>query len=295
MKPEETLFQFLKDLIYKDDAGDLDIDSLPEELRDLGNGLFQLSIWMKDLKSFAAALADGELDVEPPGRDNPIAGSLKALQATMNHIAWQAGQVTQGDYSQRIDFMGDLSEAFNEMTEQLKIKTAELEQSRDKAIESRDQYKEVALVDDMTGLHNRNYIMPLLERYVERGYQFCLSFVDLDHLKQANDIYGHSEGDRYIRDAARIINSIPSEKETARVGGDEFLIIIQDISEEEFTKLLEDARHKLMEQHSERALYTRSFSFGVVEVSPTDQKRRVDILNDADRKMYNYKKAHRLP
>ena len=293
MKPEETLFEFLKDLIYEDDAGDLDVDSLPEELQNLGNGLLQLSIWMKELKSFAAALADGDLDVAPPGRENPIAGSLKALQATMNHIAWQAGQVTKGDYNQRIDFMGDLSAAFNEMTEQLRIKTDELERSRDMAIQSRDQYKEVALVDDMTGLHNRHYIMPLLERCIEKDRQFCLSFIDLDQLKQANDIYGHSEGDRYIRDAARIIDSIPAEKETARVGGDEFLIIIQDISEKDFTALLEDARRKLIEQHSDSARYTRSFSFGVVEVDPADKMRRIDILNEADRKMYSYKRANK--
>lgn len=293
MKPEETLFQFLKDIIFEDDAGDLDVDSLPEELQDLGQGLLQLSVWMKETKAFATALSDGDLDVEPPGRDNPIAGSLKALQATMNHIAWQAGQVTQGDYSQRIDFMGDLSIAFNEMTEQLKIKTRELEQSRDKAIQSRDEYKEVALIDDMTGLHNRHYIMPLLEQCIEKKCRLCLSFIDLDNLKAANDIYGHSEGDRYIREAARIIEGIPGEKETARVGGDEFLIMMHDISEEEFSKLLENARQELMRQHSDSARYVRSFSFGTVEVRPEDHLSRNDILNEADRKMYAYKKANK--
>ena len=293
MRPEEILFQFLKDLIYEDDAGDLDIDSLPEELQDLGRGLLQLSIWLKETKSFASALSDGNLDVVPPGRDNPIAGSLKALQATMNHIAWQAGQVTKGDFNQRIDFMGDLSQAFNEMTEQLRIKTEALERSRDSAIQSRDQYKEVALIDDMTGLHNRHYIMPLLERFIDKDFHFCLSFIDLDHLKQANDLYGHSEGDRYIREVAKILDAIPGETETARVGGDEFLIIMQDISEEDFTELLENARRELMQKHSTSARYTRSFSFGIVEVMPEDDRSRNDILNEADRKMYSYKHAYK--
>lgn len=293
MKPEDKLFQFLKDIIYEDDAGDLDIETLPEELQDLGRGLLQLSVWMKETKLFAAALSDGDLDVQPPSRENPIAGSLKALQATMNHIAWQAGQVTQGDYNQRIDFMGDLSSAFNQMTEQLRIKTEELERSRDRALKSRDEYKEVALVDDMTGLHNRHYIMPLLERCLEKKCHLSLSFIDLDNLKKANDIYGHSEGDRYIREAARIIDSIPGDKETARVGGDEFLIMVYDMDETEFTGLLEKAREELIDQQSDAALYTRSFSFGIVEVKPDDGRSRGDIMNEADRKMYEYKKANK--
>jgi diguanylate cyclase (GGDEF)-like protein len=293
MKPEERLFDYLKELIYEDDAGDLDVNNLPEELQDLGQGLLQLSVWLKEVKVFASELSDGNLDAEPPGRDNPLAGSLKALQATMTHIAWQAKQVTKGDFSQRIDFMGDLSAAFNEMTEQLRIKTEELERSRDKAIESRDQYKEVALVDDMTGLHNRHYIMPLLERMIEKKMHFCLSFIDLDHLKQANDLYGHSEGDRYIREAARIIDAIPGEKETARVGGDEFLIIMPEISEAEFTSLLEEARNKLMGHHNETARYTRSFSFGIVEVDSRDGRSRNEILNESDHRMYAYKQAYK--
>ncbi len=293
MKPEDILFQFLTDLIYKDDAGDLDIESLPENLQDLGRGLLQLSIWIKDIKAFAAALADGDLNVDPPGRDNPIAGSIKALQATMTHIAWQAEQVTKGDFNQRIDFMGDLSKAFNEMTEQLKIKTEELEKSRDNAIQSRDEYREEALIDDMTGLHNRHYIMPLLERCIEKKQHFCISFIDLDQLKQANDIYGHSEGDRYIRDAARVIDSLPVDKESARVGGDEFLLIILDMGEEEVTKILEDARSQMISQHDMSAYYVRSFSYGVVEVTPGDTRSRSEILNEADRKMYLYKKEHK--
>ena len=293
MSPEETLFEYLRDIIYEEDAGEIDADSLPEGYCDLGKGLLQLSIWMKETKAFAAALAAGNLDVEPPSRENPIAGDLKALQATMNHIAWQAGQVTMGDYTQRIDFMGDLSNAFNEMTEQLKVKTRELEMSRDSAIQSRDQYKEVAFVDDMTGLHNRHYIMPVLERYIEKGIHFCLTFIDLDQLKLANDIYGHSEGDRYIREAAKVIDALPVEKEAARVGGDEFLLITQGVREQELTNLLEETRQKLRNHHNGKAFYIRSFSYGVVEVPPGTTSSRNKILRDADLKMYSYKQSKR--
>ena len=289
MRPEDILFGYLKDIIYEDDAGTLDIDSLPENLKDLGRGLIQLSIWVSETKNFAGELANGNLEIEPPGRENPIVGNLKALQATMNHIAWQAGQVTKGDYTQRIDFMGDLSVAFNEMIEQLKIKTRELEKSRDKAIQSRDEYREYAFIDDMTGLHNRHYIMPLLEQYIEKNYQFCISFIDLDQLKQANDLFGHSEGDRYIKEAAQIIEDLPIEKETARVGGDEFLVIARYINEEKLSSLLENARSRLMSQHHEKDSYVRSFSYGVIQVDPENDRSRSDILTEADRKMYIYK------
>ena len=223
MNPEETLFEYLRDIIYEEDAGEIDVDSLPEGYQDLGKGLLQLSIWMKEMKAFAAALAAGNLDVKPPSRGKSHSRRPRGSSGYNESYRVAGRSVTMGDYTQRIDFMGDLSNAFNEMTEQLKVKTRELEMSRDSAIQSRDQYKEVAFVDDMTGLHNRHYIMPVLERYIEKGIHFCLTFIDLDQLKLANDIYGHSEGDRYIREAAKVIDALPVEKEAARVGGDEFL------------------------------------------------------------------------
>jgi diguanylate cyclase (GGDEF)-like protein len=55
-----------------------------------------------------------------PGPDNELAANLKALQATLKHLTWQTQRVAEGDYNQKIDFMGDFSVAFNTMIEQLK-------------------------------------------------------------------------------------------------------------------------------------------------------------------------------
>ena len=69
--------------------------------------------------------ARGEFDIELKGR-GAIWGYLKALQANLNHLAWQVEQVAAGDFSQRVDFMGNFSTAFNKLTQQLEISLEEM-------------------------------------------------------------------------------------------------------------------------------------------------------------------------
>ncbi len=71
------------------------------------------------IRQFTKKLAAGDLTSELYVRGQ-LAGSLKALQANLRHLTWQVQQVAQGDYTQRIDFMGDFSEAFHQMTDSLR-------------------------------------------------------------------------------------------------------------------------------------------------------------------------------
>ncbi|MDO4493415.1 MAG: diguanylate cyclase [Clostridia bacterium] len=116
----ELLFRYLRNILYHPDKAQLDPESLPEEYRKLGMGLVTLGGWMAESSAFFNAMARGELSAEPPSRDNVIAAPMKALQASLRHLTWQTQQVAKGDFSQRVDFMGEFSEAFNDMTAQLK-------------------------------------------------------------------------------------------------------------------------------------------------------------------------------
>ena len=75
-------------------------------------------------QQFALAMAEGNLspDLAATGY---LAGSLKALQSSLRHLTWQAGQIAGGDYSQRVRFMGEFSASFNSMTAQLAREAAE--------------------------------------------------------------------------------------------------------------------------------------------------------------------------
>lgn len=76
------------------------------------------------IRRFVKDLSTGDLSGELRVRGH-MAGSLKALQANLRHLTWQVQQVAQGDFSQRIDFMGDFSEAFHAMTDSLRQSRAE--------------------------------------------------------------------------------------------------------------------------------------------------------------------------
>ncbi|HMN59506.1 MAG TPA: hypothetical protein PJ988_04040, partial [Anaerolinea sp.] len=81
------------------------------------------------IRRFARDLSKGDLSGEL-GVKGPLAGSLKALQANLRHLTWQVQQVAQGDYSQRVEFMGEFSAAFHEMTEGLRRARAEEREQR---------------------------------------------------------------------------------------------------------------------------------------------------------------------
>jgi len=71
--------------------------------------------------------ARGNFDVEIMGR-NVFAAALKTLQANLRHLTWQVEQVAKGDFSQRVDFMGEFSDSFNSMVQQLERSVTELKE-----------------------------------------------------------------------------------------------------------------------------------------------------------------------
>ena len=115
----DALFEYVRDIIYNTANATLDIDSLPTEFHNLGKGLNYLQSVVGETKIFAKELAKGNLNCESPARGNEIAAPLKTLHASLKHLTWQSQQVAIGDYKQRVNFMGEFSDAFNNMIDQL--------------------------------------------------------------------------------------------------------------------------------------------------------------------------------
>ena len=80
--------------------------------------LQQLIDSLAAITRFARAMADGDLSATLDKR-GPLAGTLKALHANLRHLTWQTKEVAAGDFTQRVDFLGDFSVAFNHMVESL--------------------------------------------------------------------------------------------------------------------------------------------------------------------------------
>ncbi|MCL2764213.1 MAG: diguanylate cyclase [Treponema sp.] len=123
----EVLFNYLRDVLYDPEKAVLNIDDLPDDYRVFGSGLLYFTECVMETKALAHALSKGDLTGKLPSRGNEIAAPLKSLHASLKHLTWQAQQIAKGDYSQRIAFMGDFSNAFNTMVEQLAERQKKLE------------------------------------------------------------------------------------------------------------------------------------------------------------------------
>ena len=126
-KNAETLFEYLRNVIYDPKNANLDIDSLDQDFNKLGQGLAYFAQCIEQLSEFATALSNGDFHADTPPSSNQLAAPLKGLHSSLMHLTWQAKQVAKGDYSQRVDFMGEFASAFNMMIEQLADRQEKLE------------------------------------------------------------------------------------------------------------------------------------------------------------------------
>ncbi|MDR2199740.1 MAG: response regulator [Deltaproteobacteria bacterium] len=126
----ETLFEYLRDIIYNPAKAKLDPRRLGGKFRDLGLGLMFLADCVAETRDFANALARGDLRARMPGAGNEIAAPLKTLYSSLKHLTWQTNEIAAGDYSQRVDFMGEFADAFNSMIRQLEDRNRELVMSK---------------------------------------------------------------------------------------------------------------------------------------------------------------------
>lgn len=123
----EQLFDYLKKILYEPENAKLELQDLPIEQREMGEGLQYLGKCVEEQRRFVKALSKGLLDVPLPSADNPLTGELRTMQSALKHLTWQARQVAKGAYRQQLDFMGELSDVFNMMTSRLAEREKRLE------------------------------------------------------------------------------------------------------------------------------------------------------------------------
>ena len=146
-----------------------------------------------------------------------------------------------------------------------------------------ENLKYLSYRDVLTGMYNRNKYMDVLDEYKERKINDVgVAFFDLNGLKKINDKKGHKAGDTYICLAAgTLIKKFPEN--AYRIGGDEFVIIMPDVNKNVF----ECEVHKLQEEMQQKGV---SISMGYLWKKSADNV--VDMLNEADKLMYEEKKLY---
>lgn len=138
--------------------------------------------------------------------------------------------------------------------------------------------------DMLTGARNRNSFMEKLDELEQLDHPVGIAFGDVNGLKRANDEEGHVAGDRLLRRAARAMQQFWGDEFVYRVGGDEFVALLPDISECAFYRKFEEFYDAM------KAKENVSIAFGAQWAESGSHLNAA--FNRADRKMYQDKKKH---
>ena len=153
--------------------------------------------------------------------------------------------------------------------------------------------------DPLTGLPNRRMLRDRLAQEIKKtfrdGKQLAILFVDLDHFKEVNDTLGHDAGDLLLVEAARRIVGCVRESDTvARMGGDEFTLVLSDLqNEERLDRILHDVLQAMANhfQIGDEQVYI-SASIGIT-IYPADGLEAETLFKNADQALYVAKGAGR--
>ena len=163
--------------------------------------------------------------------------------------------------------------------------------------EHRDKQHLLAYRDSLTGLRNttsyKDWLISFNDKIKNEEISFGVMVLDINYLKETNDTYGHNVGNDLIFAASRIISGTFKRSPVFRIGGDEFLVILQnlDLKEREalFAKFDEDCEAMSLEAGTAQLRISIAKGFSMFD--PSIDTKFSDVFNRADSEMYKNKKS----
>ena len=152
-----------------------------------------------------------------------------------------------------------------------------------------EKLQHLSLTDPLTGIRNRGALWQDYESFL--GHPVTVMMLDLNNFKAINDTRGHEEGDRILIRTARLLADHFGEPHCYRYGGDEFLVIVPDISEEAFQARVE----ALMRAAKQPGASSSPFSLGYVHAALAESDTLRVLISNADEKMYEAKRDKAQP
>ena len=161
------------------------------------------------------------------------------------------------------------------------------------------QLKELSIKDPLTGLYNYRYLQSCLDEEVDRsqryGHNFFILMIDADHFKDINDNHGHLFGDHVLKKLGELLSTqLRSTDRLFRYGGEEFLVIMNELSKAEVAmiveRLMESIRNHQFRNEGQSAKITVSMGGAFF---PDDADNKLELIKKADQALYKAKESGR--
>lgn len=217
----------------------------------------------------------------------------RSLELPLNMLMGQIHKIEQQDYSRSVqlstgDELQDISMSVNQLAQAVQEREALLEQAK-----LEQEY--LSNHDTLTNLYNRRFFAQRLQNALEAAKsdnsQLALLFLDLDQFKLVNDTLGHDIGDALLVQVANRLTSNGGTTQTlARIGGDEFNVLIEGVQDTSELESIVEAYLKLFHAPfvCEGMELSISASIGIA-LYPKDGKDCVTLIKNADLAMYKSK------
>lgn len=165
-----------------------------------------------------------------------------------------------------------------------------------------ERLNEISMTDMLTGIGNRRYFVKRATQEIRRATrldkELCICMVDIDHFKGVNDTHGHAAGDYVLREVTEIIKSaIRIEDDVARIGGEEFVVLLPASDIENALIVAERVRKRLEERpfvlpESNETIKVTA-SFGLAQINLAEQENIEAAISRADEALYASKENGR--
>ena len=160
-----------------------------------------------------------------------------------------------------------------------------------------ERLRALAVIDDLTELYNRRGFLELAQQELKianrTGRKLMLVYADLDGMKDINDRFGHTEGDRALCEAAAALRETFRQADIiGRVGGDEFVVLALIATESDQAMLVARLRSTLARHNTTSGRqYPIALSLGLTQYDPKNPCSIEELIARADKRMYEDKRA----
>nr|WP_296071185.1 GGDEF domain-containing protein [uncultured Actinoplanes sp.] len=274
---------------YHDGGAQDDADALPEYLLTL-------------------ARAQRGLGAHDRAQRSLDASRRLCIQRELGHVLVRVHQeqaelhAARGEFAEAFAVHKEFFAAFNRMHSMQREAQARTRQAMLETTEARreaERFREQARRDPLTGLRNRRYVDEQLPGLIEADPLLTVAILDLDHFKRINDHLSHDVGDQVLVQVAKLLETelaaVAPDGFAARMGGEEFLMVLPGIGAERATRLLDRIRQAV--GRYDWASLTRhlpvTVSIGVAGRGDSPTATQPSLLSIADRNLYAAKHGGR--